>query len=186
MDTRRSQIFEKHFDDVKYERKFGGYYHIRCSQGEFDYSPRDGFNNPVGGSDLYRRMLLCGEEIAPGGWTATGSTEHIMAAMAHGDDLGIAITPLGPTVYPEAEMIAAGFFFIVGLVIGWHLSDFFVGVCTGLGVTLLGMFAIGPALRRMCHRWALEGGQKYRNPFPSVHGDDRRSQYDDARKRGLL
>lgn len=181
-------VFIKHFfgDDARIERQLG-YLRITTRLGdqvEF-VSPEKGFRNYVGGPELYRSALLMMRHMGP--VVVKGKSDHIIAAMAYGRELGIKIVPQGETTsggkltFGAAGVCWIFFYPICGFI--WNSLD---GIwIAGVAASLIALL-VYPYFKRVAQREAAREGQQYREIFPEVHGSDRRASREAARQRELL
>jgi hypothetical protein len=129
----------------------------------------------AGGSDVYEAVTLLTAD-AWGDITAEGSAEFNMAMIAHGEALGVNVTPSVPTGCGCLNVLAAAIIFL------------FVLAITGGAFVLAGILA-GIAWKLMADddkREAQREAQAFRFPFPRIHGPARFSNDEDLRKGGLI
>jgi hypothetical protein len=185
-------LIKKHFgEDVWLERMLFGGVRIITQSGEVDFKNHK-FEYIVGGSDMYRSVLLCSHEMSGGPITVSGHAEHILAAMAHGKELGVKVNPEG--VKEGSGCVALGFAMVafwVGLVGGGIFrfvtrADDFEPLESGfVAAAIVGVIAY-LGFNKVFARAARRGGQQYRDIFPEIPGSERRAARDVARERGLL
>jgi hypothetical protein len=183
-------VFVKFFfgEDARIERKLFGRLLITTRLGdqvEF-VSPEKGFRNYCGGSEIYRSALRMMQHIG-GTVTVKGSSDDIIACMAHGRELGITVIPQGKTYHPlHITFVFAGFASIFAWLITCFLGNFIDAIWVGFLVWGGGGFLLYPYFQRAMKRDANRAGQQYRDIFPEVHGSDRRASREAARLRDLL
>jgi hypothetical protein len=188
MDQELVRLIRKYFgQDVQIEREFLGGVHITTTRGDqVDFCGGE-FENFSGDAELYRSVILmCGE--LHGRMTVEGRPEHVLAAMAHGKELGVLVIPRGDDGGAWIVAVWCGFSaWLFTLMFGWMLIGFehlFYAAC-GFG---LAAFAIAyPSLKKDFYRKSVSYVQRYRDIFPDVHGPaDRKASRERARERGLL
>jgi hypothetical protein len=174
MDARTVAVFDKHLGHATtIKRRFWGGYRIVSRLGEAEFDEDDGFTDVVGGPEMYRATVLIMYDLR--GYVAvSGSTQHVVATLAHGEALGI---PVIPEVRDTNEGCLTFFVAIV----------FFCFTPLGglLGVPIW-IIWIHPWLKKRHTRSARVKGQRYRNVFPEIHGSERKADREAARQRGLL
>ena len=182
-----NDILRKHFgEDADIKELYWGGLRITTENGEIDFQ-YDRFENLVGGPEMYQAMVLCTEELW-GGVSVFGTSNHITAAMAHGEALGIKVIP---EVRAENEGVST-FWTCVPLftALAWAASFFLSGwqmwAAAILATVFIGAGVIFPAFVKAGRRDARIRGQEYQNVFPDMHGSDRRAREEDARRRGVI
>ena len=141
-----------------------------------------------GGEDAFRAITALAGELW-GGYTASGCREHILACMAHGEALGVAVTPdvkLPDALYNRVSavfMAGAGGLLAtaVASASGEDSTRDMAMIITGCAVILIWrlMKAIHTAEERRL-------SQELRFQFPRVHGTPRAASHDDADRAGWL
>jgi hypothetical protein len=184
-------VLAKYFfgEDAKIERKlFGGAWITTGLGDQVEFvSAEKGFRNYVGGPELYRSTLLMMRHIS-GNVVVKGSSDHIIACMAYGRELGIKVVPQGETT-PGWKLTvgASGVSWIFLYPICGFIWDSLDGIwIAGLVASLIALL-VYPYFKRVAERDAAREGQQYRDIFPEIHGpSDRQAPRESARQRGLL
>ena len=179
-----SEMIRKYFGpDAGIEEQFfgDGFRVTTTNGGEIEIGQTE-FRIRAGGDDVYEAMTLLSAE-AWGGLTARGSQENIMAFMAHGEALGVPVTPEVKVAGGCLRIFVAPFVFmmVAGTVECRGRSSHRVycwRACDRLGL------ALDEEIRRP--REARRQAQALRYPFPRIHGSARYSSDEDLRKGGLI
>jgi hypothetical protein len=183
-------VLAKYFfgEDARIEHKlFGGLRIITRLGDQVEFiSPKKGFRNYVGGPELYRSALLMMRHIS-GTVVVKGSSDHIIACMAYGRELGIKVIPQGETTSGGKLTIgAAGISWICSYPVSGFIWNSLDGIWISALVASLVAVSVHPYFKRVAQQDAAREGQQYRDIFPEIHGSDRRASRDAARQRGLL
>jgi hypothetical protein len=181
------KMIRKHFgEDCQVRRKFFGGFNVTTATGGDVEIKGDKINLHCGGADVYQAMVSLAAD-AWGGLTAFGPDDHVLATMAHGEQLDVQVTPI---VEDSGTGCLRFFVAIVMLAIGfWIVGSFatttneqIVGGIIAVIVTL----KMDGLLKKAEKRAERRRGQKYRNLHPKVHGGRRDASRDDAQRKGWL
>jgi hypothetical protein len=182
------EMIKKHFGaDVGIERRLSGIFLVRTSTGELEIK-QDGFRIHTGGEDVYRSItLLAGE--AWGGLKANGPREHILACMAHGEVLGVDVTPDVKQKGGCCARICVTFLVaMIGWPASWIASLFWdeTGKYAGLGITGLAIVVLWQLMARDQKEQERRQAQEMRFIYPVHHGTPRDASTDDLEEGGWL
>jgi hypothetical protein len=191
MNVRSIDLIKKHFgQDAEFHRDLFGVVHVSSRYGQVEFKKQQ-FENLIGGSDLYRAVLLFSAE-SWGSVRVSGNSDHILACMAHGKQLGLNVIPLGNAEGSGCLALGCAFVaFAAALLAGAILMLFQVlhgiePLDLGAVAALVTGLITYPFIKKALAKDARKGGQRYRDVFPEIHGSDRQARRDAARERGLM
>jgi hypothetical protein len=163
------------------ERFFGGFRVTTRTGGDVEITQTE-TRLHAGGDDVYEALTLLSAE-AWGGMTAFGPHEHVVAMMAHGEALGVSVTPQVKTGGGCLRIFAAPFVFMMAL----------GGVSAAGGHPVIGFSAaalvtgwVWNAMKKSAEREGRRQAQVLRYPHPRIHGGHRQATRDDAARQGWL
>ena len=163
------------------ERFFGGFRVTTPTGGEVEITQTE-YKLHSGGNDVYEALTLLSNE-AWGGMMASGAHEHIVAMMAHGEALGVPVTPQIKSGGGCLRVLVAPFVFMMAL--GGFIS---AGGDQGIALTAAALvtFWVWHSMKKAARREAQRQAQALRYLFPRVQGSARYSSDEDLRKGGLI
>jgi hypothetical protein len=178
----KKMICRRFGDDTKIQTKFFGGHNITTPTGGDVDIDDDGFRIHCGGEDVYRAIVLLGSD-AWGHLTVYGSNDHVMATMAHGEALGVKVTPIvkeGGAGCLRFFLATLVFFICLGMTAraGGSEGAFLLSLLVAWGVSRL--------LRKREERAERRRGQRYRYAYPRIHGENREASREDASREGWL
>ena len=183
------EMIKKYFGvDAKIERRLGGVFLVRTATGGEIEITRDRIRPHLGGEDVYRAMTLLASE-AWGGLKASGPREHILACMAHGEALGVMVTPV--TKQPGAgcaRLWVAFMLALIGLPVSWFASFIWgeTGKSAGLGGTVIAVVLIWGVMAKAQKEAERRQAQELRFIYPVHHGTPRDASREDLEDGGWL
>jgi len=163
------------------ERLFGGFRVTTPTGGDVEITQTE-YKLHAGGNDVYEALTLLSNE-AWGGMTATGPHEHIVAMMAHGEALGVSVTPKIETGGGCLRVFVAPFVFM--MVLGGVIA---AGKDQGIALTAAALVTgwVWHSMKKAARREAQRQTQTLRYLFPRVQGSARYSSDEDLRNGGLI
>jgi hypothetical protein len=184
-----AELIKQHFGtDAEIERRLGGVYLVRTPTGGEVEITQSRIRLHLGGEDVYRSMTLFGHEVW-GGIRASGPRPHILACMAHGEALGVKVTPDTRQKGAGCARIWAAFMVaIVGLPCSWVASYVWgdTGEYAGFGATGLSIVVMWELMARGQKWEERREAQEMRYIYPVHHGTPRDATSDDLEEGGWL
>jgi hypothetical protein len=183
------ELVRQHFgSDVEIERRLGGVFLVRTPTGGEVEITQSRIRLHLGGEDVYRAMTLFGNEVW-GGIRASGPRAHILACMAHGEVLGVKVTPDTRQKGGGCARIWMAFMVaIVGIPSSWVASLIWgeTGEYAGFGITGLGIVVMWELMARGQKWEERREAQEMRFIYPVHHGTPRDAPTDDLEEGGWL
>jgi len=184
-----AEMIKKYFGvDAEIERRLGGVFLVRTATGGEIEITRDRIRPHLGGEDVYRAMTLLASE-AWGGIKASGPREHILACMAHGEALGVKVTPITKQAGGGCARLWMAFMIaMIGLPASWIASFIWgqTGKSVGIGVTVVAIVLVWELMARYQKQEERRQAQEMRFIYPIQHGTPRDASRDDAEREKWL
>lgn len=164
-------------------KPFLGGRHVRWKDGEMEIRRKEITNLVAKNNQFYKALLSLGHFLW-GEVCVDGKSQHIMAAMTVGKEIGLPVTPLGRVLRVPSVLVGALIFAICSGC-AYQFFSGWVSMASGLFVTSVAMAFIDPALEADAKARAKREGQKYWDLFPNSN-TPREAARDQAKRRGLL
>ena len=169
----------------------GGWRVSTPSGGYADIKPTE-IKNTSGGADIYALVTaICKDSW--GQMTVRGTSTHILASMAHGEEQGLLVIPenrdgLGClTFLLYLALVPVGYFaFFLSFAIGIVFLPPETVTILAVLVTIWAVMGAHKSGKDSITRKARQAARQYHNPFPDVHGSDRDATREAIGRRGLL
>ena len=136
----------------------------------------------AGGDDVYEAVTRLSTE-AWGGMTASGPPEAVAAFIAHGEALGMPVTPEVKAGGGCLRVLVAPFVFMM---VAGAVSAAGGGPGIGFVAAALVTGWVWNSMKESSEREGRRQAQALRYPFPRIHGSARYSSDEDLRKGGLI